>query len=140
MPRQRWAALIAPGCVALLVLVWIISAWAAGNHVVVISARGLAPSRLEVRVGERVRWQVPGGQPLRLEFDPHESDHEIVTRQGEIQAVFLTAGEHWYEGAIALDGETTTFRGTVVVREAAGPRDELPVCSEGSSNRMCFAP
>lgn len=140
MPRQRWAASIRLGCAGLLMVAWVTPAWAIDDHVVVISERGLAPSRLEVRVGERVRWQVDGGQRLLLEFDPHQNEHEIVTGEGEIQAVFLAPGEHWYEGAIAHNGETTMFRGTIVVREAAGPRDELPVCNGDSSNRICFAP
>jgi hypothetical protein len=140
MPRQRWAAVIGFGCVGVLAIAWVASTWAADHQVVVISARGIAPPRLEVRVGERVRWRVAGGQRLRLEFDPHQNEHEIVTRAGEIQAIFLVPGEHWYEGAVGLNGETTMFRGTVVVREATGSRDALPVCSEDSSYRICFAP
>jgi plastocyanin len=139
MPRQRWAALIGFGCVPLLVFAWVALGWATETHVVMISARGIAPPRLAVRVGERVRW-VSGGQQLRLEFDPHENEHEVVTRAGEIQAIFLVPGEHWYEGAVGRNGETTTFQGTVVVREATRSRDALPVCSEDSSYRICFAP
>jgi plastocyanin len=119
---------------------WVTSAWATDDHVVLISERGLVPSRLEVRVGERVRWQAAGGPRVRLELDPHQDEHEVVTGQGEIQAVFLTPGEHWYQVAVARNGQTTMSRGTVVVREAAGPREELPVCSGSGSTRVCFAP
>lgn len=107
-----------------------------------VSSSGIVPSRFEVRVGERVRWQAAEGQPLRLEMDPHQGrdEHEVATRHVEVRAVFFTAGEHWYRVTIGRNGRGISFRGTVIVRNGEGPRDEMPVCSEGSSLRVCFAP
>jgi len=112
---------------------------ASDDPVVTISPSDLAPHRLEVHLGERVRWRASGGQRLRLELDPHHGAHEVVIKQGEIQAVFLRAGEHWYQGSLMNDGEKA-FRGVVVVREAGHPLDVPRMCGPESSDRICFMP
>ena len=112
---------------------------AVDEPVIQVSAGSVAPARLEVHLGERVRWLGPSGQRVRIELDPHRDAHEIIVREGQIQAVFLTAGEHWYRGTLVDDGRRS-FRGVVVVGEARGPVDQLPICSPESSYRVCFAP
>jgi hypothetical protein len=134
---RRWIYLLAVG--GLLVAIEGAPVEAADDPIVVVSQSGLTPHRLEVHLGERVRWRASGGQPLRLELDPHRGAHEVIVKQGEIQAIFLQSGEHWYRGAVVNNGETP-FRGVVVVREA-GDSIELPaVCRPESSDRVCFMP
>jgi plastocyanin len=112
---------------------------AVDEPVIQVSAGRAVPARLEVHVGERVRWRGPSGQRVQIELDPHRDAHEVVVREGEIQAVFLATGEHWYRGAL-LDGGRQSFRGVVVVGEVRAPVDQLPICSSESSYRVCFAP
>jgi plastocyanin len=114
-------------------------AGAVDEPVIQVAAGGVVPARLEVHVGERVRWRGPAGQRVQIELDPHRDAHEVVVREGEIQAVFLAPGEHWYRGTL-LDDDKQSFRGVVVVGAARGPVDQLPVCSSESSYRVCFAP
>ena len=107
--------------------------------IIQVSAGSVTPARLEVHLGERVRWRGPSGQRVRIELDPHRDAHEVIVREGKIQAVFLATGEHWYRGTLMDDGRRS-FRGVVVVGEARDPVDQLPICSAESSYRVCFAP
>lgn len=126
------------GCV-LVAVAGAAPATAVDEPVIEVSAGRAVPARLEVHVGERVRWRGPAGQRVQIELDPHRDAHEVVVREGEIQAVFLAPGEHWYRGTL-LDDDKQSFRGVVVVGAARGPVDQLPVCSSESSYRVCFAP
>jgi plastocyanin len=126
------------GCV-LVAVAGAAPATAVDEPVIEVSAGRAVPARLEVHVGERVRWRGPSGQRVRIELDPHRDAHEVVVREGEIQAVFLATGEHWYRGTLMDDGKRP-FRGVVVVREGRAPVDQLPMCSAESSYRVCFAP
>jgi len=38
--------------------------------VIDVSRSGLAPDRIEVHVGETIRWRVEVGVRMRIEFDP----------------------------------------------------------------------
>lgn len=105
-----------------------------------VSKEGLDPARLEIHVGEVVRWRAREGGTVRVELDMHEGAHEAIVRQKEIRAVFLEPGEHGYEAAIVGAGGKT-FRGLIVVRPALGERRPLlPVCGPGSSWRICVDP
>jgi hypothetical protein len=112
---------------------------AVDEPVILISAGSVTPARLGVHLGERVRWRAPAGQRVRVELDPHRDAHEVVVREGEIQAVFLAAGEHGYRGTLMDDGKQS-FRGVVVVGAARDPAEPIPTCSVESSYRVCFAP
>lgn len=114
------------------------AAFAEDRPVIVISRSALSPERLAVHVGELVRWQAAGGGRLQIDLDRHPGAHEIVTRTGEITAIFLQAGEHSYAGSLLEDGHSH-FRGTIIVRKAASPWALPPTCGKESSDRICFA-
>lgn len=112
---------------------------AGDEPIITISRDAMAPPRLEVHVGEVVRWRSASGERLRLEFDPHHGAHEVIVRRSEVRVVFLREGEHWYKGRIERDG-TRVFRGVVAVRAANEPVDLVPNCGPESSTRLCVAP
>src|SRR6266540_2308432 len=62
--------------------------------VISVSRLGLSPDRIQVHVGEVVRWRAAEGVKIRLEFDPHRDAHEVIQRTGEIRAAFRRTGEH----------------------------------------------
>lgn len=107
--------------------------------IITINGHAPVPPRLEVHVGEVVRWRTTSGERLRLEFDAHRGTHEVIVRQSEIRVVFLREGEHWYKGRIERAG-TTSFRGVVAVRAAKEAVDLWPTCAPESSTRLCVAP
>ena len=128
----------------MIVLVWLALLWrslalATDAPVITISREAMGPQQIEVHVGEQVRWRTPTGERLRIEFDAHRDAHEVVVRQGEVQAVFLGEGVHWYTGSVARDGERL-FRGVVVVKMPEAPVDRPPTCGPESSYRVCFWP
>jgi hypothetical protein len=95
----------------MIVLVWLALLWrslalATDAPVITISREAMGPQQIEIHVGEQVRWRTPTGERLRIEFDAHRDAHEVVVRQGEVQAVFLGEGVHWYTGSVARDGES----------------------------------
>jgi plastocyanin len=104
-----------------------------------VSRLGLSPDRIQVHVGEVVRWRAVEGVRIRLEFDPHPDAHEVIQRAGEIRAAFKRTGEHWYVASIVGDGHQHA-RGLVVVRGAEGPASFPPVCGPESSERICVEP
>jgi hypothetical protein len=112
---------------------------AGDEPIITISHDAMAPPRLEVHVGEVVRWRSARGERLRLEFDPHHGAHEVIVRPSEVRVVFLREGEHWYEGRIERAG-TRAFRGVVAVRAGKEPVDLVPNCGPESSTRLCVAP
>ena len=68
-----------------LVNMWLLMAGlvatASGDDLPIIgvSRQGLTPDRIEVHVGELVRWRAVKGVRIRLEFDPHR-DAQVVSR------------------------------------------------------------
>lgn len=124
---------------ASLIVISTVPAAAVDEPVVILSHHNLAPQRIEVHVGERIRWRSAGGERLRLVLDAHPNAHEVIVRDGEISAVFVEPGEHWYTGSVVKDGERR-FRGVVVVREREGPVGLPPVCGPGSSRVICVEP
>ena len=114
---------------------------AADQPVIDVSRSGLAPDRIEVHVGETIRWRIERGVRVRIEFDPHRNAHEVIERAREVRAVFTRAGEHWYAASI-VDGGHRHARGVVVVRapESESPHVLYPACAPESSDRICFAP
>jgi hypothetical protein len=107
--------------------------------VITISRHNLAPQRIEVHVGERVVWRAAGGERLRLKLDAHSAAHEVIVRTGEVHAVFLEPGEHWYAGAVVQNGHRD-FRGVVNVLGGRSERPPWPVCGPGSSHLICVEP
>ena len=114
---------------------------AADQPVVEVSRGGLEPARIEVHVGEMIRWRTKDGIRMRIEFDPHLNAHEVIKRAGEARAVFTRSGEHWYVASI-VDGGYRHARGVVTVRasESDLPDRLYPACAPESSDRICFAP
>ena len=51
---------------------------AADRPVIDVSPSGLAPERIEVHVGETIRWRAERGVRMRIEFDPHRNAHEVI--------------------------------------------------------------
>jgi plastocyanin len=107
--------------------------------IVDVSRQGLTPDRIEVHVGELVRWRAVKGVRIRLEFDPHRDAHEVIERSGEIRAIFRQSGKHWYVASIVGDGHRHS-RGVVIVREADQPVPSPVECGPESSPRLCFQP
>ncbi|MGH9022073.1 MAG: hypothetical protein ACRDV9_03090 [Acidimicrobiia bacterium] len=114
-------------------------AFTADQPVVTVSRGGLTPDRIEVHLGEIVRWRAVKGVKIRLELDPHRDAHEVIERLEEIRAVFRRPGEHWYVASIVGHGHRNA-RGLVVVRESNGPASIPLVCGPASSDRICIAP
>lgn len=107
--------------------------------IVTVSRQAVTPARLDVHVGEVIRWRAPAGERLQIELDPHRGAHEVVVRSGEVYAVFRQPGEHWYTGSLVENGRQS-FRGVVVV-EDTGTSPPLPfTCGPESSARICIAP
>jgi plastocyanin len=123
----------------LMLAVRFLPAAADDRPVIAISPDGLTPERLEVHVGERVRWRAGDGQRIRLDLDRHPQAHEIIERSEEILAIFLLPGEHSYTASLTVDGHRH-FRGTIVVRASAAKWELWPTCGAGSSDRICVAP
>ena len=113
--------------------------FAADQPVITVSCGGLTPDRIEVHVGEIVRWRAVKGVKTRLELDPHRDAHEVIERLEEIRAVFRRPGEHWYVASIVGDGHRHA-RGVVVVRESNGPASIPFSCGPASSDRICIEP
>lgn len=124
---------------ALIVVVLAVPAWAADEPIINVSGRVATPARLEVHVGELVRWRGAGDHQVHVELDGHPHAHEAVIRTGEVRAVFLRAGEHSYRGW-RVGHENEVFQGAVVVREPTAPPALPPTCSSESSERICFEP
>lgn len=124
----------------LLVMVGVVSTAAGGDLPVIgVSPQGLTPDRIEVHVGELVRWQAAKGLRVRLEFDPHRDAHEVIERSGEIRAIFRQPGRHWYVASIVGDGHRHA-RGVVIVQEPDHPVPSPLECGPESSPRLCFQP
>lgn len=138
-PRARWR----PGCavVVLLLAILVLGGPAAGGDepLIRVSREGVVPTRLEVHVGEVVRWRAEGRAGVHLDMDRHPQGHEVIQRLGEVRAIFLQPGEHSYTAHLLGDGRRT-FRGTVVVREGTAPAEEILRCAPESSPRICFEP
>ena len=100
--------------VGLAAVLFASAALAADRPVIDVSSSGLVPERIEVHVGETIRWRAERGIRMRIEFDPHRDAHEVIERAGDIRAVFTRAGEHWYVASI-IDGGHRHVRGVVVV-------------------------
>jgi hypothetical protein len=128
-------------CSALAALSVVIASgsWATDEPIIQVSREALNPPRLEVHVGEVVRWRTAPGERLRIQLDDHPMAHGVIMRSGEIRAVFLKPGEHWYTGSIVYNGQKP-FRGLVVVRNPDSPPHLPPLCSGESSDRICFMP
>jgi plastocyanin len=90
--------------VGLLTALMVGLAFGADRPVISVSGGGLTPDRIEVHVGEIIRWRAVSGVRIRLEFDPHRDAHEVIERDEEIRAVFTRAGEHRYIASIIGDG------------------------------------
>jgi len=116
-----------------------VSAFSDDRPVVTVTREGVAPARLEVHVGEIVSWRSATGGRLRVELDPHPGAHEVIERGGEVRGVFRQVGEHWYAGTL-IDNRRRSFRGVVVVHDAAGPVPLPSSCARESSQRICFDP
>src|SRR5262245_31948135 len=99
------------------------------------------PARLEVGVGERVRWRAMGGQRIRLEIDAHpgRDEHEVVARQGEILAIFLTPGEHRYQATLASYGQKLWMseRGDVPFWGVVSSNPKDPGATRGERYATC---
>jgi hypothetical protein len=106
---------------------------------ITISGHNLGPERIEVHVGETVRWRAAGGGPVQLRLDAHPSAHPVILREGEVRAVFLQPGEHRYSGSVVRDGQRW-FRGVVVVRPSSEPIDGPRICGPSSSQLICIEP
>ena len=112
------------------------SAYADDRPVVIISAQGVTPARLEVHVGEIVSWRSAENRRLRIELDDHPSAHEIVEREGQVRGIFRTTGEHSY---VARHGDgVRDSRGVIIVRQSSQPTHGFPECAPESSERICF--
>ena len=133
----RCAATVALALVGFLIIDGPVGA--ADRPVIVISNQALAPVRLEVHLGEQVRWRAAGGGRLRIELDDHPAAHEVIERTEEIKAVFLKPGEHSYSGTLVENGKRS-FRGIVAVTGTPDTDVLPPVCSPESSRRICFEP
>ena len=107
--------------------------------IITVSRTALAPTVIEVHVGESIRWQAPGGEHLHLRLDAHPGAHEAVVRSGEIRAVFLLPGVHTYKVFVITDGRTA-LAGTVIVKEAEATVDRPFICGPVSFNEVCFEP
>ncbi len=133
--RRASVGLVALGFVAAVFS----EALARNGPIITISHHNLGPEKIEVHVGELVRWRAAGGHRLRLMLDAHPEAHPVIVRVAEIRAVFLEPGEHWYVGSVVTDSERG-FRGVVVVRQPE-VAPELPrVCGPGSSRLICIEP
>ena len=104
---------------------------------ILVSRESVTPARLEVHIGELVRWRAARGEHLHLDLDRHPEAHEVIRRPGEIRAIFLKPGEHAY--TVVLGPAGTPSRGLVVVRQAKSPWTLPPTCESESSDRICFA-
>ena len=87
--RVHWCGLLEIGCLSLAA-----RTFAADQPIVLVGPHALAPQRLDVHVGELIRWRAAGGEDLHLRLDAHPGAHEAVVRSGEIRAVFLLPGVH----------------------------------------------
>ena len=128
--------------IVLLAIVFMVAGFVSADDrpAVMVSGEGLNPRRLEVHVGEVVRWVGPAGRPLRIVLDAHPDAHEVVVeRVGEVRAVFRASGEHWY-GAAWTGGPPNGLSGVVAVRPAVGAPLLPPTCSPESSARVCIEP
>lgn len=112
------------------------SAYADDRPVVIVSAQGVTPARLEVHVGEIVSWRSADNRRLRIELDDHPSAHEIVEREGQVRGIFRKTGEHSYV-ARPSDGLRHS-RGLIVVKQSSEPSAGFPECAPESSERICF--
>ena len=133
---MKWGVLITCASLATLMAG---PAFSADRPVIGVSPGGLVPDKIGVHVGEVVQWQAAGVVGIRIEFDSHRGAHELVERSGEIRAVFIRPGEHWYVASIAGNSHRQV-RGVVVVREADGPASLPPICAPPSSGQICFEP
>ena len=102
-----------------------------------VSQDSVDPQRLEVHIGEVVRWRAAGGEPLRIAFDPDRDAHEVIVRPAEIHVVFLREGKHWCVGSFEEDSRRS-FRGVAGVWAARGSVDLPTECDSQSSRRMCI--
>lgn len=110
--------------------------YADDRPVVIVSAQGVTPARLEVHVGEIVSWRSADNRRLRIELDDHPSAHEIVEREGQVRGIFRKTGEHSY---VARPGDgLRDSRGLIVVKQSSQPPAGFPECAPESSERICF--
>ena len=120
-------------------LVFAAHALGTDQPIVTVSRAALAPSVIEVHVGELIRWQAPGGEHLHLRLDAHPGAHEAVVRSGEIRAEFLLPGVHTYTVFVITDGREA-LAGTVIVKEAEAAVDRPFICGPVSFKEVCFQP
>lgn len=138
VPRELWSRAAIVGSLACAAAIG--STVRADDRPLILVAReGVAPSRLDVHVGEVVRWRAAAGQRLIVELDAHGSAHEVIFRSGEIRAIFRRSGEHSYTVSLQENG-MRSFRGVVIVRNPVKPWDIPPVCANESTARVCFEP
>ena len=133
MPQNR------SGCTVIAVLAAVLATslvYADDRPVVIVSAQGVTPARLEVHVGEIVSWRSADNRRLRIELDDHPSAHEIVEREGQVRGIFRKTGEHSY---VARPGDgLRDSRGLIVVKQSSQPPAGFPECAPESSERICF--
>lgn len=132
--RVYWRGLLAVGFLFLAG-----RTFAADQPIITVGPDALVPQRIEVHVGELIRWRAPGGEHLHLRLDTHPHAHEAVVRSGEIRAVFLLPGVHTYEVLLITDGRRA-LAGTVIVKEAEAAVDPPRTCGPGSFKEICFEP
>jgi hypothetical protein len=132
--RAHWRGLLAVGFLFLAA-----RTFAADQPIITVGPDALAPQRIEVHVGELIRWRAPDGEHLHLRLDTHPHAHEAVVRSGEIRAIFLLPGVHTYEVLLITDGRKA-LAGTVVVKEAEAAVDPPRTCGPDSFKEVCFEP
>lgn len=132
--RVHWRGLLAVGFLFLAG-----RTFAADQPIITVGPDALAPHRIEVHVGELIRWRAPGGEHLHLQLDAHPQAHEAVVRSGEIRAIFLLPGVHTYEVLLIGDGRRA-LAGTVIVKEAEAAVDLPRICDPRSFKEICFEP
>jgi len=132
--RLHWCGLLAVGFLFLAG-----RTFAADQPIIMVGPDALAPQRIEVHVGELIRWRAPGGEHLHLRLDTHPHAHEAVVRSGEIRAVFLLPGVHTYEVLLIANGRKA-LAGTVIVKEAEAAVDLPRACGPDSFKEICFEP
>jgi hypothetical protein len=127
------------GLIVFVILVLAARASGANEPIITLSHHNLVPQRIEVHVGEVVRWRTAGGGRVEIRLDSHPGEHHVARRDGEVRGVFLRPGEHRYTGVINRISRRS-FAGVVVVHPAQESLTLPPVCGRGSSDMLCIAP
>jgi plastocyanin len=103
--------------------------------VIAVTPDHLYPAYINIRRGDRVRWQAADKLPLMLDLEDHRGQHVVITRAGSVAVTFLDAGPHAY---VVRLGEGRPLRGEVEVQP--GPPVEGAVCALGSNRSLCVEP